>query len=54
MPTDLRHGDLPIDPKKSRTRQAGPVWESQQRAPGSVTPFAAALMVGLGRAAGIE
>jgi hypothetical protein len=55
MPTNLRHGDLPIDPKKSRPRQAWPVFEShKESALGSVTPFAAALKVSLSRAAGIE
>jgi hypothetical protein len=30
MTTNLRHGDLPIDPKKSRPRQAWPVWGAAQ------------------------
>ena len=38
MPTNLRHGDLPIDPKESRPRQAWPVWGVAQWAPESVRP----------------
>jgi len=30
MPTNLRHGVLPIDPKKTRPRQAWPVWGAAQ------------------------